>query len=227
MTDNSSPWVPHTDGVAMPISVNPDAQVVYRTLSGNYGQERVRDIHWENVKEWCFPEDFNVRTAPCSDGADLVQMHQACMEELRDYVEPAAMGLLSLDVQVDGASDSHLLETFGEIDPHGLDQHAPGAKLDAGKCRAGLVINGFARALKAVADVGTYGANKYSDNGWMEVQDGQQRYTDAMYRHLLAEAQGELCDVDTGLLHAAHAAWNALARLDLMIRNPETLENAA
>ncbi len=116
--------------------------------------------------------------------------------------------------------DAHMAETFGplESDPTGRDAHTPGAKLDAGKCRAGLVLHGFARALRAVSDVGTYGANKYTDNGWMEVPDGQARYTDAMYRHLLAEAGGEKFDKDTGLQHAAHAAWNALARLDLMLR---------
>lgn len=43
-----------------------------------------------------------------------------------------------------------------------------------------------------------------------------------MYRHLLAEAQGEAMDSDTGLRHAAHAAWNALARLDLMLRDGAT-----
>ena len=40
-------------------------------------------------------------------------------------------------------------------------------------------------------------------------------YTDALYRHLLAESPD---DPDTGLLHAAHAAWNALARLELLLK---------
>lgn len=108
-----------------------------------------------------------------------------------------------------------------ESDPHGTPQHAPGAKLDAGKLRAGLVLGGFARALREVSAVGTYGANKYTPNGWMQVPNGVERYTDAMHRHLLAEASGEARDPDTEILHAAHAAWNALARLDLMIRKSE------
>ena len=110
------------------------------------------------------------------------------------------------------------LKALSESDPTGKSAHEPGAKLDQGKNRLGLVINGFSRALQAVGEVGTYGANKYTDNGWMEVQDGVNRYTDAMYRHLLKEAAGEQKDPDTDLLHAAHAAWNALARLDLMLR---------
>lgn len=109
-----------------------------------------------------------------------------------------------------------------EIDPHGRDAHAKGAKLDAGKNRASLVLHGFARALLAVSEVGTYGANKYTDNGWCEVPNGIERYSDALYRHTLREAQGEQRDPDTGLLHAAHAAWNARARLDLMLREGAT-----
>ena len=55
-------------------------------------------------------------------------------------------------------------------------------------------------------------------NGWMSVPGGVERYTDAMYRHLMKEAQGELIDPDSGTFHAAQAAWNALARLDMMLR---------
>jgi len=108
-----------------------------------------------------------------------------------------------------------------ETDPTGKSPHSPGAKLDAGKRRDGLVLLAFSRALAEVSKVGTYGATKYTDNGWTEVPNGVNRYTDAMLRHMIAEGSGEHSDKDTGLLHAAHAAWNALARLDLMIRESE------
>ena len=104
-----------------------------------------------------------------------------------------------------------------EADPNGRDPHTPGAKLDAGKNRLSLVMHGFPRALQAVGHVATYGAEKYTPNGWRDVPNGIERYSDAMYRHLLAEAAGELQDKDTCLLHAAHSAWNALARLELML----------
>jgi len=94
-----------------------------------------------------------------------------------------------------------------------------GVKKDTGKNRLGLVILGFARALQEIGEVGTFGANKYTDDGWVEVQDGERRYTDAMLRHLMSEAIGEKYDPESELLHAAHTAWNAIARLDLMLRN--------
>lgn len=105
-----------------------------------------------------------------------------------------------------------------ERTPDGIKQHEPGAKLDAGKNRLGLVLGGFSNALKAVGEVGTFGANKYTDNGWMHVNEGIPRYTDAAFRHQLEELSGETIDPETGFLHAAHTAWNSLARLELMIR---------
>jgi len=116
--------------------------------------------------------------------------------------------------------EQHRAETFGpqEADPNGKQPNEAGAKLDVGKNRLGLVLCGFARALQEVGAVGTYGANKYTDNGWTEVPDGERRYTDAMLRHLMREATGEERDPDSGLRHAAHCCWNALARLDLALR---------
>jgi len=108
-----------------------------------------------------------------------------------------------------------------ETDPTGRKPNDPGAKLDQGKNRLGLVMFGFAKALQEVGKVGTYGAQKYSDNGWMQVPDGQRRYTDALMRHLMKEEEGEEIDPETNLRHAAQVAWNALSRLELMLREKE------
>ena len=115
-------------------------------------------------------------------------------------------------------TDPHLTETFGKIekDPDGISQHMPGAKLDSGKNRLDLVLSGFASALEEVGKVGTFGANKYTDDGWTVVDNGKARYSDAMMRHYLAEKR-EDCDPDSGILHASHLAWNALARLTLLL----------
>lgn len=107
-----------------------------------------------------------------------------------------------------------------ESAPHGLDPHQPGAKLDAGKNRLGLVMRGFTRALFEVGRVGTYGAEKYTDNGWVEVENGKERYMDAAYRHL-AEDELSLIDTGTTLFHLAQAAWNLLAVLELRLREME------
>lgn len=103
-----------------------------------------------------------------------------------------------------------------ECDPHGLGTHTPGAKLDAGKPDASLLLD-FGLALTAVARVGTFGANKYTRGGWQQVPDGINRYTAALLRHLFA-GRYDPVDVDSGLEHDAQVAWNALARLELKLR---------
>lgn len=103
-----------------------------------------------------------------------------------------------------------------DFDPNGLGQHEPGAKLDAGKPYAGLIQN-FGPALMAVAEVATYGANKYTRDGWEHVKDGPRRYHDAAWRHLL-QAGHEKNDRESGLPHEFHALWNLLASLTLRLR---------
>lgn len=111
-----------------------------------------------------------------------------------------------------------------ESDPTGRNPHEPGAKLDSGKAPVLRgAISYFPKALEAVAQVSSFGANKYTWAGWRSVPDGVGRYGDAMVRHLIHEAADGPNDHDSGLRHAAHAAWNALARLELLIE----LERAA
>lgn len=109
---------------------------------------------------------------------------------------------------------------FGERDPNGIDPHEPGAKLDAGKERVGLMLSGFARALLRVAAVTTYGANKYTPNGWLTVENGIERYDDAKGRHML-KGYIEPHDLETEIEHQAHEVWNGLAKLELMLREKE------
>lgn len=101
-----------------------------------------------------------------------------------------------------------------EKDPNGKNQHESGAKLDDGKNRLGLCFAGFAFALRAVGLITTYGAKKYTPNGWKTVPDAEARYMDALLRHLLQHLSGERMDTESGHSHLAHAAWNVLALLE-------------
>ena len=117
----------------------------------------------------------------------------------------------------------HEMETFGEIDPHGIDQHSAGAKLDSGKIYADAILAEMPRALWGIVEVGTFGANKYSLGGWTSVEDGIRRYRDAAARHRLKRQMGETLDPDSGLLHTYHEAWNVLASLELEMRGAEVI----
>lgn len=111
-----------------------------------------------------------------------------------------------------------------ETDPNGIGQHEPGAKLDHGKNRVDLVLSGFAHALEQVCWVGTYGAQKYTDDGWTHVPNGVSRYADAAGRHLLKMRKGEVLDPDCEkdgwkIYHEAQVIWNLLAAFELKLRN--------
>jgi len=72
----------------------------------------------------------------------------------------------------------------------------------------------------AVAQVMTFGAKKYSADGWKDVPDARNRYTAAMLRHLTAIQDGEIIDPDSGLPHLDHVACNSMF-LSWFRRNPE------
>lgn len=92
-----------------------------------------------------------------------------------------------------------------------------GIKHDHGKPRPDLILHTMARAMLAVSEVAAFGASKYDDDNWLLVDDAKKRYADAKARHMLQGAI-ESHDEESGLLHAAHEAWNALALLELKLR---------
>lgn len=113
--------------------------------------------------------------------------------------------------------------TIVEIDPNGKRSAEPGCKLDSGKIRMSLLKH-FSRALIEVGKVSTVGAEKYTGGGWLHVENGEQRYADAAWRHLFA-----LTDIDNGVggtycLHEAQVIWNLLAALELKLRRKQSME---
>jgi hypothetical protein len=96
-----------------------------------------------------------------------------------------------------------------------------GYKHDGGKPMAGI-LKEFNLSLMEVAKVGTFGAKKYERRSWSTISDAEQRYEDALWRHLLAD---EDIDPESGLNHLAHIIWNAMALLQLNIRRRLQGEN--
>jgi hypothetical protein len=90
----------------------------------------------------------------------------------------------------------------------------------------------FPRAIAEVARVSDMGCAKYSappgDKGYLDVEDGYRRYTEALGRHLIAETLegpintekgGALPEEGVAVFHAAQVAWCALARLERYLRD--------
>lgn len=90
-------------------------------------------------------------------------------------------------------------------------------KLDDGKARYDLIP---AAPLQALAEVYTFGAKKYEDRGW-EKGIKWSRIFAAIMRHLWAFWRGETVDRESGLPHAAHAAFGCFALMEFAITHRE------
>ena len=80
-----------------------------------------------------------------------------------------------------------------------------GLKFDSGKLRYDLVPPA---TIKAIAEILTFGADKYAPNSWQTVTDGETRYIAALMRHFEAYRAGEDFDLESGKSHLAHCLCN-------------------
>lgn len=76
--------------------------------------------------------------------------------------------------------------------------------------------------LEEIAKVFTAGAKKYGPNRWQNLPDGYQRYKGALLRHLTEVEKGNDVDEDTGCLHIAQVAINAIFMLHCKMKEYET-----
>ena len=98
---------------------------------------------------------------------------------------------------------------------------ASDGKADNGKVRMSLLLTQFGAIIEDTAGVLTFGADKYPkpplDNSWRDVPNGEQRYQDALYRHLNdIFVKGERCDKESGRHHIAHAICNLIFLHELL-----------
>lgn len=103
-------------------------------------------------------------------------------------------------------------------------KNTEGVKYDKGKLRIAEMLEDFNEPLQEMCRVWQYGAHLYSKGNWKFVDNAKDRYTNALMRHLLSEKYNKY-DYDSKLMHAAHVAWNALARLYFIMQEPVTVED--
>lgn len=81
-----------------------------------------------------------------------------------------------------------------------------GVKDDQGKLMWNLLPW---KAVEGMVKVLTFGAKKYTPNGWRSVPNAKDRYTAAMLRHVAAMQSGQVNDPESGLRHIDHVLTNA------------------
>lgn len=99
----------------------------------------------------------------------------------------------------------------------GVDRRAPalgGARFNAGKTRLDLIPG--PGALSEVANVATFGLHKYDAHNWRKGLSWSDCFR-AILSHSFKFFTGEDRDPESGCLHVAHTAWNALALTEMML----------
>lgn len=108
------------------------------------------------------------------------------------------------------------VDDLNVLPPTGRGEDTPYHR-EAGKPRVDLLQFG---ALLEVAKVAAFGAKKYGERNWEKHANEWSwgALAASALRHLFAWLLHENNDQESGLSHLAHAAWNVLTLLELVIR---------
>lgn len=103
-----------------------------------------------------------------------------------------------------------------------IKSSSEGAKANKNKAQLSLLFKQFPKALEAIVRCSEYGHEKYKETdfdylNYTRVEGGSKTYADASLRHRIETGN----DFESGLPHQFHSAWNALAELELWIKENE------
>lgn len=152
----------------------------------------------------------------CVEGGDSCPVEEGVMVDVRGHDGSYICVAKALDVDW-GNADFYRLSFFVN-DQEKIPEQQEGEKFDRGKDRFSLVP---LPALQEVMKVLEHGAEKYDVDNWRLIDDFENRYYDAIFRHLFAYKNGEVLDKESGVSHLAHAACGVMFLLNRQLENRE------
>ncbi len=166
----------------------------------DYIERRQKDLVFQKIAEQCEKMSDNPKEMP-SDPNNINARNTMQQYENKGTVTPPAR-----ECKVD-TKDVVIIK----------EGHA--SKFDTNKPRMDLLP---ARPLKEIAEILTYGADKYGPDNWREGEPiAFSRHYAGVQRHLFAWQSGETVDPETGKNHLAHAMCGLLFLLELSHSHPE------
>ena len=120
-----------------------------------------------------------------------------------------------VEMEGDQWADARVLEVVTED----FMEQPQALRHNGGKPELSYVLT-FPDALREVARVSTYGADKYERGNYLKGAPLSQS-VDCLLRHLLAWSQGEDTDPESGHSHLGHVVWNALRLCQESIVRPD------
>lgn len=160
-------------------------------------------------------EDNSFSCNNCSFRNDVIRCAKAneimdCGNHFVHFVPASTVDLRSATQQMKDWQPTNAIEP--------IDSQPVGTKYDQDKLQYSLIPS---HALEQIAKNLTVGLKKYKErDNWKKVHGAEQRYLDALYRHLEAHRRGELYDTDSSvpdMLHMAAVAVNAMFLLEFML----------
>lgn len=166
-------------------------------------------------------EYFNTKTSEYYFGDNTFDTEEAA----RDYYR---FTQYSLSNNVAFSRIVKLNDRECEKEPvYDLTDDGKGKKYDSGKSMVGALCRVFPRALLGIGQCISFGTKKYpKPDNWSLVEDGLNRYTDSLMRHLLKMFAGQEIDPETKLPHIFHACWNTLAIAEFYIKDHPDLKES-
>lgn len=159
-----------------------------------------------SVDHGCKDCSFRNDEDRCNTAMHLID----CYEKRVHFVPASTVDLRSATQQMKDWQPTNAIEP--------IDSQPVGTKYDQDKLQYSLIPS---HALEQIAKNLTVGLKKYKErDNWKKVQGAEQRYLDALYRHLEAHRRGEMYDTDSSvpdMLHMAAVAVNAMFLLEFML----------
>lgn len=162
---------------------------------------KYKDVETGELKEGCLIED------PIKDGEDtFVKVLMNNDLQTITWVKTKHIYHISLDGEYYNNEFEQVMETTKDSN----NQESIKNDFKDDKLRWDLLPM---EEIEDIVRVYHAGAKKYGPNNWQNLDNGFERYRAAAARHLMEYLKGERVDADTGCLHLAQYAWNAIAML--------------